>query len=271
MKIAIIIIIIIWLIWRIYLYNNAIFLRDKYRANNTITFGAKGKGKDLIFQKVITMRKKEPYLANGYYGYNMIPLKMNDLSVEPNTYENFINGHVIKVKKTDEWEGLDVYISDGGVYLPSQYDNLLSKSYKSLPILYATSRHLYNMNIHINTQQIGRIWVKLREQADFYIMARGTTKIFGRLYTRFTFYDRVESAEQRLAPLKMGLFNRFDKAIVKEYVARNGVIKNGIIMQKIKSLKYDTRAFHKIIFGYKYEMKKERDIWEREIWEAENE
>ena len=87
--------------------------------------------------------------------------------------------------------------------LPSQYDTKLYKSYPSFPIFYALSRHLYNSNIHCNTQNLSRVWKALREQADFYIKCIEVKKpfilgLFGFLRIDFICYDKYESANNSL-------------------------------------------------------------------------
>lgn len=55
-----------------------------------------------------------------------------------------------------------------------------------MPIFYALSRHLYNNNIHVNVQNLGRLWLKLREQADSFIRVLGTTDRGSYLLVRAT-------------------------------------------------------------------------------------
>src|SRR5690606_12577738 len=111
-------------------------------------------------------------------------------------YENFINDNVQQIEKREQLECADIYISDAGIYLPAQYHYLLDKKYKSLPIFYALSRHLYNNNVHVNTQALNRVWDKLREQADSYFKALKTIKIFGLLFTRVRYYETYQVANE---------------------------------------------------------------------------
>lgn len=222
-------------------------ITNEFRRCNVIVYGKKGNGKDLLFQAVINKRKR-PYYANISYGGDYTPIWANEISVAPNTYESFINNkvHVIDKKLA---ERKDVYLSDGGIILPSQYDSTLYKSFPSFPVYYALSRHLSNSNVHINTQNIGRVWKALREQADYYIRCRGVINLPGFLIIKTTEYDNYASAEKNLLPLKSRLANKFSRAETDQFEATNGFIKSGFVIVRKKSVKYDSRAYHKIIYG----------------------
>lgn len=232
-----------------------------FRSNNVLVFGKKGKGKDLIFQEVIATRKA-PYLSNiDYGGKRLKEVWPNELSVTPNTYENFIANEVATLQKVEEWEDIDAYVSDMGVVLPSQMDSLLHKKFPSFPIYYALSRHLYNSNIHGNTQNLERAWKAIREQADYFVQARGVINLGFCLIIRTTEYDKYKSAVAELSPVKGGgLFNSFRKAETAIYNATNGFIKDGYLIVWKRHIKYDTRAYHEKIFGKKAPRKKKRKI-----------
>ncbi len=146
------------------------------------------------------------------------------------------------------YENKDIYISDIGVYLPSYMDSKLYSKFPSMPVFYALSRHLYNCNVHCNTQNIERGWKALREQADFYIQVKKTYKIFNWLFiTKYISYDKYESAKQNLLPIKNRLLNKYSKAENDIYNAQNGDIRIGYIFQTKRKLYYDTRAMEKIL------------------------
>lgn len=221
-----------------------------FKKHSTIVFGAKGKGKDLLFQYVIKNRKK-PYLSNSYYGYGYNFVTIGDICIKPNTFENFIHNDISTIQKNNTMEGKDIYISDCGVYLPSQYDFLINKYYPSLSLDYALHRHLYNANIHCNTQNLERIYKGLREQADYYIKCNKCKKFLFFFVLDITTYEKYDSALSGLIPLKNSIFNKFDKAFVKQYQALHGDIKNCKLFITKKSIKYDTRYFHEKVFGIK--------------------
>ena len=89
-----------------------------FKNGNVIVSGKKGKGKDLLFQYIINRRRKFYYSNIDYGGKRkIIPLK--DVSCSPNTYNSLINDNVEKTPHKFK-EKCDIYISDGGSFLPSQ-------------------------------------------------------------------------------------------------------------------------------------------------------
>lgn len=236
------------------LRSNVNYIVSKFSNNNVIVFGPKGSGKDLVFQTVIASRKKR-YLSNIPYGGDYDLVTPKDISVSPNTYNHLINGSVVEISKK-HYEGVDVYFSDGGIIFPSQYDNVLSKLYPSFPIYYALSRHLYNSNVHINTQALGRIWLKIREQADHYILCRRSFKFLWWFFIKVTYYDTYSSAEGKLRPMVVpwsvpifGPKYKELKALKEQFEATNGIIRSMWLFVPRRRVKYDTRYYHKVFFG----------------------
>lgn len=227
---------------------NKKYVINAFKDNNVIVFGKKGTGKDMLFQMVINKRKQF-YYSNISYGKKWLEIKMNDLSLYPNTYDDLINGNITKVDPNLK-ENYDIYISDGGVILPSQYDSKLDKTYPSLPIFYALQRHLYNSNTHVNTQYLGRLYKKLREQADAYIKCERVIFLFGIYIQLFTYYDRYETAERSLLPMKNKILNGFNNGLVEQYQATNGTIKPMFIIGFKKSLTYNTRYFKDVFLKH---------------------
>ena len=224
----------------------------EFKRSNVIVFGKKGTGKDLIFQKVINARK-DKYYSNICYGGDYKDIEVSELTTG-NTYNDFIQNKINLCNKIDEREGKDIYLSDCGIILPSQYDSTLHKVFPSFSSYYALSRHLYNSNVHCNTQALSRVWKALREQADYYINTRYTIKLFGLLITKVYTYDNYASAEKNIRPykLKKGLNDRTAQELYQEFESVNGVIKSMYIIQKVKDIHYDTRAYHTYIFGFPF-------------------
>ena len=238
------------LIWARRFVDGRNLLVDTFNNGNVIVFGIKGKGKDLIFNKVINARGVNCY-SNIQFNKEYCTIKsIKEFSVEPNTYIDLLEDNVKIIPKTLK-EDTDFYISDGGIFLPSQYSNNLCKQYPSLPIFYALSRHLTNSNIHINSQYLGRVWDKLREHADRYIKAEGTKNIFGFLITKFTYYEKYDSAMSQVSPYKpTGLFKSNEsRAEEEKHLATYGTIKTGYIIQHKSRAVYDSRYFHLKIYG----------------------
>jgi hypothetical protein len=219
-----------------------IALKKNFNMSNVLVFGKIGRGKDLLFQYVIWKRKK-PYYSNLDYGFKYNHCDLKDVSVAPNTFDNLINGDVTKIKPAFN-EMQDFYFSDLGVYLPSQADSLLSKKYPSFPIFYALSRHLYNSHIHGNVQNLNRVWLKIREQADCYIKVKGNLKLPFHIVVFFRIYDRYQSALDDVAPLHHA--NKYGRAYADTYNAEHGSIKDYFVLVPKKILKYDSRYFKKI-------------------------
>lgn len=225
-------------------YVNITYIANQFKANNTIVFGKKGSGKDILFSAVIKKRKRPHYSNIEYYKEKTEVKPLNYLSVEPNVYNDFIDGKVTVIKKNIS-EKVDYYLSDGGIYLPSQYDNLLSKMYPSLPIFYALSRHLGNMNIHVNVQNLNRLWIKLREQADCYVRTKRAVNLgFWMLVTTYV-YENYNDALELLKPIKKTIKGDVSKV---EESSRGMIEKRSVLVPK-RWLEYDSRYFHKVIYG----------------------
>lgn len=221
-----------------------------FKRNNVIVFGKKGTGKDMLFQAVINKRKEIHYSNILYTKSKTLLLKINEITLFPNSYENLINDNVEKIDPNLD-EKLDIYLSDGGTYLPSQYDYMLHKKYTSLPLFYALQRHLYNSNFHVNVQSLSRLWKPLRELADGYFKMERTIFI-GPLYIiSLTYYDRYESAEQSLLPMTDKLLNQVNNGLAAQYKATNGIIKPMFLIGLKRKVFYDTRHFKKVFLKEK--------------------
>lgn len=249
--IGFIIIGIVLTIWLIKQHQTFKYVLWHFKHCNVVVGGKKGSGKDIFFQDVIDHRK-DFYYANMDYGGECDVISLKDISLLDKksgkhiTYNDFLNDTVVKTKHKF-YEGKDIYISDGGVFLPSHMDSALHKAYPSLPIFYALSRQLYDMNIHVNVQNFERLWKPLREQADFFVYVHRTIKLPFILLTRYTTYEKLETAIQRVNPMKVRALNKFSKAEVDKHNATFGTIKNGWLIVRKRKIKFDTRAFEKIV------------------------
>lgn len=246
--VIIIAIIVISVILIVFLFKNHLVNSDllwNFKHCNVLVAGKKGSGKDLLFQGIINKRK-DYYYGNISYGGKHKVITLKDVSVEPNTYVNLVNNQVIKTPHKFK-DGKDIYISDIGNFLPSYMDSKLYVLFPSMPIFYSLSRHLYDNNVHCNSQNIERGWKALREQADFYVQVKRTYKIFGIFITKYYSYTSYESAKKNLLPIKTRIANKYAKAQVDLYNAQNGIIRKGYFIQRKSKIKYDTRAFEKIL------------------------
>lgn len=217
-------------------------LKSKFKNSNVIVFGKKGSGKDIVFNYITNTRKK--YYTNvPYTNKNYELITPNDLKLGLNTFESMLHQSIEKI----DWrfdEKIDFFISDCGIYLPSQYDSVLHKNYKGLPLFYALSRHIGLHNVHCNTQNLERIWKALREQADIYIKCLYTIKLPFFLVVKYRTYDKYSSAQQDIRLCTGGLLTT--PAEIKVQNANVGEIKERFIILSKHKTKYNSRYFKDI-------------------------
>lgn len=224
-----------------------------FEDGNVSVCGMRGRGKDLLFAN-IAMRRDLPYISNINYGHEWQPFAFDKLDCGKNTYKDFISGNVRYYEYVYE-DGTDIYLSDAGVYFPSQYCNELNKDFREMPVFQALSRHVGNCNFHYNVQNLNRVWDKIREQSDIYILCRRCLyiKLFDVVIQKVTIYSDYNSALSRRKPLylplplfankEMKLQRKIQKA---NYEAQYGEITNGWLFYKNKS-NYDDRRFKKML------------------------
>lgn len=229
-----------------------------FRAGNVVCAGHKGAGKDLLFWWVASTREKdgEPHAGNIRYTAKTRVKPIKDYSLRHNTIENFISGDFNKEDKTFR-EKEDYYISDVGTSLPGWCHNQLEKKYPTFPIVYALSRQLADFNIHCNEQEFGRVWDKLRGQAQTYIWVEKSKVAFGRAKLTGVVYSRYQTAIDAIQPFYvrtnvLGIKNKQDLQYAQQFNAKYGLVKRFTISFKIGKGKnmYDTRDFHKKLYGY---------------------
>lgn len=244
----------VFLLWFIWLrYINTARLRAVYKSYGIVTVGKRGKGKDVL-HAFLTHNK--PHYSNIYYNdkTHLIDLKALEIGISPDMLltGNYTADTARKVLK----DGVPVFVSDGGIYLPSWLDSSLKKHYPSMPVSYALWRQLYDSGLHINTQVFSRLWLLLREQAECCVMCLGVRflgfKKFGWVYGKIRIYERWQDCENGLKPLKNRSAMPLASAsgdVQKVENSRRGEIKQYSYLFPIRWLKFDTRDFHKKIFG----------------------
>lgn len=247
---------------------------ESQAVGNGIIFGGRGKGKGLLLNKRINTDKNKVHFANIPYNKYSIEINVKDYidSILPNTTNHFIDNNVQIVNKKNIYEGINVYWDDVGVYAPNFMDNELKKLYPSLSALLPINRHLYNAYMIITVQDVNRPYKILRElQTDFAIKAvksNGWGYIWNAIpilslfsTTKYIYYENTKAAINGLLPfnakaiinetLKHGLLTS-GQATKEVYQAENGVIKYGRIIQLKKNISYDTRYFHKVVYGMSF-------------------
>ena len=230
---------------------NIKYICKLYEKGSVSVCGQRGSGKDLLTANVIE-RRKLPHMSNCPYNADTIPFDYKYIDVG-NIYSDFIKG-TIKPYTYPFPDGTDIYMSDCGVYFPSQYCNELNRDYKSFPTFLALSRHLGQCSVHFNSQDIGRPWDKLREQSDTYIMCLTAKVIFGFVIQKIRIYERFDACKARVRPCRIHkpliCFNRDRLLQIQMYrdsfYNQHGEVTEHILIYKNKS-KYDTRFFKKLL------------------------
>lgn len=223
-----------------------------FEKHSVMVSGEKGSGKDVLFGNVIARRKK-PYVSNMNYtldkNYQLLDFKKLDCG--GNTYKNLILGNYFYYEYPYIM-GSDIYVSDSGIYLPSQYNNELNKMFPEFPTFMALSRHLGDCRVHVNSQEMKRPWDKVREQSENYIRCNWCFVLFGVVLQKVTYYDKYESALARIRPCRVrrnSLFNaqaNIQADIYRDnFFNQHGIVKSYILIYLNKS-KHDDKAFRKL-------------------------
>lgn len=229
-----------------------------FKTGSVCVFGAVGSGKDLLMSNVAVREKR--YISNVQYDYKgqmRIPLAFSDINI-PNDYNNFnsdkINRYIYPYP-----EGVNMYISDINVVFPSDYDSKLCKDYPGIPTFWQLHRHLMNAHLHWNTQNLTRVWKKVREHSDYYVMCVRCRVIFGIVIQRIRIYDKYSSAENKVLPFRfpVSLKSKDLRKLVDiekaKFVNQYGMIKSKLLIYRNRSC-YNSR-FYKMVL--------ENGAWER--------
>ena len=226
-------------------------IKKYFEKGNVCVCGLRGTGKDILLGNVIA-RRKMSYVSNLNYTHdnNFNEFHFLDFDLGQNTYKNFLVDRLNYYEYPFEY-GTDLYLSDAGVYFPSQYCNDLNKKYPYFPNYMALSRQVAHANVHYNVQNLNRVWDKIREQSDLYIMCLGCKVVFGVVFMKIRLYDKYQSACDRVKPcrIKIPIFASRDvkmnyKMHIDKYVQNYGYVADKILIFKNLS-KHDTYYFEK--------------------------
>lgn len=230
----------------------------KYFENGNVCItGLRGTGKDMLISNVVVRRDK-PYVSNIDYtnGVNYQLLDFDNLDLGKNDYKNFISND-LNYYEMPYILGSDIYISDVGVYFPSQYCGELNKRYQYFAFLQALTRQVSHNNIHFNVQNLNRCWDKIREQSDIYIRCNWCKVILGFVIQSITIYDKYESCVNRVKPCRITIplfadknTKQQSKMYLDNFINQHGTIKTRLLIYKNKS-SYDTYYFEKMLKGGK--------------------
>lgn len=208
------------------------------------------------------------YEENMYYHCEMLEsLAEYFNSIAPLTITNFIIGNFPAIKKLEKFEGRNVYVDDINTYMPNWADVLLKRHYESLPPFLAINRHAYNAYCMFTTQDHERPYKIIKElQTDFSIEMQVTYGygfwwncipiLCHMVMNKYVYYELPKSVG--MLPFKaVGAANEMIKgayltsgqATKEVYEATNGKIRYGSILQLKKKVQYDTRYFHRVLYG----------------------
>lgn len=225
-----------------------------YEAHSVACTGMKGSGKDMLTANVVA-RRRLPYASNVSYGFQHIPLNFDDMCIGSNWY-NLVRGNVKKYDCPFP-DKCDIYISDAGIYLPSQYCNELNRTFPDMPTFIAVQRHLNRGRTNYNCQNLMRVWDKIREMCDVYIYSEWCKVFFGKLVIQSVIvYDKAESCQARIKPCRVTrrgfMPNKEADAYIDiykdQFFNQHGIVKRRFLIYWNKS-KYDTRHFKKVFGG----------------------
>lgn len=239
-----------------------------FKSGNVCVTGLRGTGKDLLFGNVI-VRRKSDYVSNLNYGGKFHEADFSKLDCGKNTYKEFISGN-LNYYSYPYPIGSDIYISDCGIYFPSQYCSQLNNQYGYMATYQALSRQVSHNNFHVNAQNLNRVWDKIREQSDMYIRCRACIYIFGLVIQFITIYDKYESAVNRVKPCRVHvpLFNPQAKMQARTHLDTfhntHGLVRNRVLLY-INRSKHDTYYFEKLLKGEKelHEKRKKRKLFKK--------
>lgn len=221
-----------------------------FETGNVCVCGLRGRGKDMLIANVIWRRKK-PYISNVDYGGDSHPFNPMEFDCGRNTYKDFISNDV-KQYVYPYADETDIYVSDAGILFPAHFCNELNKLYPYFPTFFALTRQLGECNFHINVQNLNRLWDKIREQSDLYIMCNHCFVIFGWVLQCVTIYELYDSAVKRVPPFRIRkpLINperRFQwEMAYQNYLISHGEIKRKWLLYKNLS-NYNTRIFKEVL------------------------
>jgi hypothetical protein len=229
------------------------YMRKLFAYGSVQICGQRGRGKDMLMANVAC--RSRCYYGNVNYGGNYRPLDFSALDTQ-NSFHDLINGSIKRYVYPYE-EGADIYISDIGIYFPSQYNGELDKKYPRLPQFLCLSRQLGSCNVHLNTQSLARCWLKFREQSDCYILCQRIFKPLiklGVVIQKVTLYSDYESCARRVVPFCLPKPTILSPKEVKlnyeiekqRYLQNYGEVKNVWLIYRQKST-YDTRYFKTLL------------------------
>ena len=228
--------------------------------------GKRGSGKDMLTSNVV-VRRKLPYVSTVPYDNNLYrPFDYSKIDLNGATYKDLINGRCSGYVYPYP-DKTDIYLSDCGVFFPSQYCGELNRDYPELSTFVALSRQLGDCSVHFNSQAPQRPWDKLREQAETYIRCRWCKVLtIGKLklvFQKITIYDKFQSCVDKVEPCRITVPLLGSKEVklnakmhIDKFTNTYGKITSHLLIYRHIS-DYDTRYFKTLLKGDTPENEKE--------------
>lgn len=242
-------------------------IKRMFKNGNVCVTGLRGAGKDTLMGNVIARQYRHKLYASNLdytHGKNFVPVDFKAMNLGENDYKAFVSGN-LKQYVYPYPLGSDIFISDAGVYFPSQYCNELNRDFKYFPAFFALSRQVARANIHINVQNLNRCWDKIREQSRTYICCRWCKVLFHKLVIqKVTIYDKYDACLRDVDPIKIQAPALNPQALEQARVAReqfkerNGKVRNGILIYWNKS-KHDPYYFEYLLRTSRKEQNDEKN------------
>lgn len=221
-----------------------------FQQGNVCVVGLIGTGKDMLMANVVVRRKK-PYISNTDYGGAFIKFEPEMLNFR-NTWRNFMTGKLNRFVYPYP-DGIDYYVPDVAVYMPSQAQAELCREYPYIPLSMALIRQVCGCRFHFNVQNLNRAWDKLREQSDIYLRCIWCKVFFRRLVIQKVIeYERYDSCVNRVPPFRLRRpWLNPDRLQAWEIQKQNYEIAHGCVKPRLliyfNKSSYNTRVFKEML------------------------
>lgn len=229
---------------KLYFQDEYDWLLETFESSNVLVFGKKGAGKDVLFGLVTHLTNGLHYSNIPYNSKTLLLKSLKQLDVGGNGFSDIVNG---TIKKYDDpfIPGLPIFISDGAVYFGSQYDSKINTEFSGVATFMALSRQLGEHQIHVNTQALGRLYLKIREQADVFIRCLHTRDCGTFMIVDAISYDRYETATKGMLPCPESCTPREQM----EFEGANGEVQMHSFYVDKAWLQFDTHYFAKLFLN----------------------
>lgn len=228
-----------------------------FKKGSVCVTGMRGTGKDMLMANIACRRPQ--HISNVSYGDGHIPLDLSHLDIK-NDNHALVSGKITPYEYPYP-SGVDIFLSDVGIYFPSQFNDHLNRKYATFPYFFALSRQVGpDVNIHINTQNLNRCWLMLREQSEIYLRCLWCRVLGPFVIQKVIVYDKYETCVSRADPFwyppcpalasadEKRLHSNNKRLALQRYRESHGFVKAHILVYRNKA-KYDTHYFRTLLKG----------------------